>query len=134
VTFCYISLISSLLILKLGNITNVLCKYQRYIHIYFLPCFSFQNICTLGLFITKKKQEIIVKLFSYQGVHLCHDPSFGLVTKAKARTVVSREYNPGVTFALLQMWGNELTHSQVGSWNPYGIPNFQKGISEVKTH
>ncbi len=66
------------------------------------------------------------------------NPNLGLVTKAKAWKDVVQECNPRGTFALLGMWRNEPTHSQVdshfGSWNPYGIPNFQKNISRVKTH
>lgn len=70
--------------------------------------------------------------------HLCHDPSIMLATKAKAWQSAGRKCNLGVTFTLVGKWGNESTHSQVdsyfGSWNPYGVLNFQRGISRVQTH
>jgi hypothetical protein len=60
------------------------------------------------------------------------------VTKAKAWKGVSWECNLGITFALLGVWGNELTHSQVnshlGNWKPYAILNLQKGILRIKAH
>jgi hypothetical protein len=60
------------------------------------------------------------------------------MTKAKAWKGVGQECNPRITFALLGVWGNEPTHFQVdshfGSWNPYGVLNFQKSISWVKIH
>jgi hypothetical protein len=34
---------------------------------------------------------------------LCHDPNFGLATKARAWKGASRECNPGITFILLGM-------------------------------
>jgi hypothetical protein len=73
---------------------------------------------------------------------LCHDPNLKLMTKAKAWKGAGRECNLRVTFALLRVWRNEPTYSQVdsqvdsnfGIWNPYGVLNFQKGISKVKIH
>jgi len=66
----------------------------------------------------------------------CHNSSFVLVTKAKARKGVGRKCNSGITFALLGVWGNKPTHSQMdshfGSWKPYGISNLQKGNLKVK--
>jgi hypothetical protein len=50
--------------------------------------------------------------------------------------ILGKPFN--VSFALLGVWRNEPTHSQVdsnfGSWNPYGIPNFHKGMLRVKIH
>jgi len=69
---------------------------------------------------------------------VCHDLSLKLATKAKVWKGANRECNLGVSFAFLGVWGNEPTRSQVdshyGSWNPYGIPNFQRGISGVEIH
>jgi hypothetical protein len=67
-----------------------------------------------------------------------HDPSLGLVTKAKAWKGACQKCNLGVTFALLGMWRNQPRHSQLDShfrsWNPYGVLNIQKGISGDKTY
>jgi hypothetical protein len=77
-------------------------------------------------------------LYLKHRVHYCRDLNLGFATKAKAWKGVSREWNPGVTFALSTMWGNEPTHSQLNShfesWNPYRVPNFQRSISKVKIH
>jgi hypothetical protein len=66
----------------------------------------------------------------------CHDLSIEFAIKENASKGASRKCNLGVTFTL-GMWRNEPTHSQVdshfGSWNPYVVLDFQRGILGVKT-
>jgi hypothetical protein len=70
----------------------------------------------------------------------CHNPSFGLMTKARACKGAGEKGSPGITSHVLGSVGEceiEHSHSQVsshfGSWNPRGLPNLQRAIARVKT-
>jgi hypothetical protein len=69
----------------------------------------------------------------------CHNPSLGLVTKARACEGAGQVWIPGVTFHAPESARKyEPSHSQVsshfGSWSLGGLPNFQRAIVGVKTH
>jgi hypothetical protein len=87
--------------------------------------------------ITSKK----ITYFFFELFQNYRNPSLGLVTKAKACKGVGQERSPRVTSYVPQSvgeWRNEHSHSQVsshfGSWNPDGLPDFQREIAKVKTH
>jgi hypothetical protein len=73
----------------------------------------------------------------------CHNPSFGLVTKARGCKVAGQEEDPGALHMLLRVQrvrGHEPSHSQVNSHVamlgvrvPKGLPDFQNAIVGVKT-
>jgi hypothetical protein len=66
--------------------------------------------------------------------YICHDPSFGLMTKARACKDVSHEWSPGITFHVPGSVGGCEGGFHFGSWSPNGLSNFQKVITGVKTH
>jgi hypothetical protein len=62
---------------------------------------------------------------------LCHNPSLGLATKAKACKVVAKreaQESPHMLLGVQRVWGNEPSHSQVnphcGSWSLKWTPTF----------
>jgi len=71
----------------------------------------------------------------------CHNPSIGLVTKARACEGVGQEGGSAITFHALGS-ANECEgmkpHSQVnshfGNWSFGGLSNIQRTITRVKTH
>jgi hypothetical protein len=85
-------------------------------------------------------EHLSTNFFSYRiayKVAICHNPSLGLATKAKACKSASQEGSPGVTFHAPAS-ANEPSHSQgnshFGSWSPSELPNLQKAIAGVKIH
>jgi hypothetical protein len=61
----------------------------------------------------------------------CHDLNFGLATNAKGWKGVGWECHPGVIFALLKVWGNEPTHSQVVATLALGS-RLRQGLAKVQ--
>ncbi len=74
-----------------------------------------------------------------------HNPSLGLVTKARTYKGVPQERSPGVTSHASGVYENvregtftflsELSLWELESqWSPNGVPNFQRAIVGVNTH
>jgi hypothetical protein len=64
----------------------------------------------------------------------CHDPSLGLMTKARAWKGVGWEFNLGITFTLLGMWESmkERTHTLL-SGLPFWKLEFQWTFKYLKS-
>jgi hypothetical protein len=111
------------------------------------PYHKIDVICILKIYLwpnSIRKLNTLDSSFFEINTHDCnkciprHDPNIGFVIKANASKGAGWKCNLGITFTFLGMWRNEPTHSQVdshfGSWNPYRILDFQRGILGVKTH
>jgi hypothetical protein len=97
-----------------------------------MSCCRFVENCHIFLLLCNKMLHLLLYYVD------CHDLNLGFTTKAKAWKGAGQECNLGVTSALLGIWDNEPTNSQVdshfGGWNPYGIPNLQRDILGVIIH
>jgi len=73
---------------------------------------------------------------------VCHDPSFGIATKARVCKGASQEWSLKVTFHVIGSVGEcEGMNPHTLKWAPtlgvkisMDIPNFQRKITRAKTH
>jgi hypothetical protein len=107
------------------------------VFIFCAPWQSSSFICEWELLQTNVKVQIVnVKcIVSVTTLVLGSWPKQGI---AKVRVESEAWESHFMLSGCRRMWGNELTHSQVGShsriWSPYGLPNFQRIILKVKIH